>query len=139
MKVPFWKTGGGFQTPWWRNGPPPVSVEQWIQIGKFPVVLAALQWKDIIEVAWKESQIIDDMRYFELRYEQFIKNPYNTLDAAFRELHLPSSQNVKRYIHSIAAVIDMNQKLESNLSAHDIKLIEEITNDTARKLGYIFS
>ena len=103
------------------------------------MVLAALQWNNIIEVAWKENQIIDDMRYFELRYEHFVKNPYKTLDAAFRELHLPTSQNVKRYIHSIAKVIDMNQKFRSNLSAHDIKFIEEITNDTARKLGYIFS
>lgn len=139
FKVSFWKQGGGFQRPWWQNGLPPDSIEQWVQSGKSPVVLAAVQWNNIIEVAWHENKVIDRRRYIELRYEDFVRNPYKALDAVFGELDLPSSQNVQRYIHSIAKVKNMNQNFRRNLSAHDIKVIEEITIDIARKLGYVFS
>lgn len=138
LKVSFWEKGAGMQRPWWRNGLCQGYVEEWINSGRSPVALAAVQWKQVVELAWQESKIVDSSRYIELRYEDFVRTPRGALQEIFNKVELPHSQSVQRYINSIGKVQNMNFKYRQNLTRSDILLIEKITLNTARKAGYIF-
>ena len=137
-KVTFWEKRGGMEKPWWRNGLCQRYVEEWIDSGRSSVALAAVQWKQVVELAWQESKILDSSKYIELRYEDFVSTPHGTLQEIFYKVDLPYSQSVQRYIDSIGNVQNMNSKYKQNLTHSDILLIEKITLNTARKAGYIF-
>ncbi len=138
MRVPFWKEHGGFNNPWWRNGLPQDAIKEWIDSGRSPIALAGLQWKNIVDVTWQESKIIDDSRYIELHYENFVNSPYKILKEVLNKVGLSESQNIRRHIYSIEMIKDMNYKFRQNLKNIDIHRIERITSQTAKKAGYIF-
>ena len=138
LKVPFWGKGSGIEKPWWRNGLCQAYVEEWINNERSPAALAAVQWKQVVELAWQESKLLDTSRYIELRYEDFVSNPHGTLQKILDKVNLPYSQSVQRYINSIGKVQNINFKYKQNLTHSDILLIEKITLNTARKAGYIF-
>ena len=137
LKVPFWKKGGGLENPWWRNGLCQGYVEEWINSGRSSIALAAVQWKQVVELAWQESKILDSSRYIELRYEDFVSAPHGALQEILNKVDLPYSLSVQRYINSIGKVQNMNFKYKQNLTRSDILLIEKITNNTAQKAGYM--
>ena len=138
LRVTFWKKSGGLERPWWQGGLSSESIGEWKNSGRSPVALAAVQWKEILEVAWRESKTIDESRYIELHYEDFVSNPYKTLADLFEKIDLSDSKIVFRYINSIGTVQDMNYKYKLNLANRDISLIEKLTMETARKAGYLF-
>lgn len=138
VRVPFWKKGGGFKKPWWQNGLSQDSIEEWVNSGRSPVALAAIQWKEVLEVAWQGKKTIGDSRYIELHYKNFVSDPNRTLKDIFAKVDLPDSKRVWRFISSIGMVQDMNYKFRLNLTPNDIRLIEKITLHTAQKAGYVF-
>jgi len=50
---------------------------------KKPVVLATIQWKKIIEIAEYESMQCNDRSHLEIKHEQFIKNPDDTINKLY--------------------------------------------------------
>ena len=139
LKVPFWKRGGGLDRPWWQNGLCEEYVNEWIQNERSPIALAAVQWKQVVEYAWQESKSLADGKYIEIRYEDFIKDPYNVVDDLFSKLELSGSRNAHKFLSTINNVkLNMNNKYKETFSLDDRKLIEKLTKDVALKLGYLF-
>lgn len=136
LQVSFWKQKEGYTKPWWKNGLSAESIKEWEYYGRSPVALSAIQWREIIETAWLEKQLIDKSRYIEIQYEEFVKNPITLLDSVFNRVKLRNSENVISYINSIGKVHNMNYKFKKYLTDEDIFLIEKITSKTARKAGY---
>ena len=138
LRVPFWKEGGGFQNPWWQNGLSQDLIEEWKSSQRSSVALGAIQWKNIIKIAWQEKNRIGSNKYVEIHYEDFVKNPYGALKDIFAKVELPDSNRVLSFVNSIGAVKDMNYKFRLNLTQNDIRLIEKITLSIAKEAGYIF-
>jgi len=138
LRVPFWEKGIGLEKPWWRNGLCQKFLEEWFDSGKSPTALAAVQWKQVIELTLQESKTLNSHAYTEVRYEDFVTAPSGVLEAIFSKVNLPSSEIVQEYINSIGNVKNMNFKFHQNLTPSQILLIENITADTAQKVGYVF-
>jgi hypothetical protein len=137
LRVPFWKNAGGHDKEWWRNGLGRESIQQWIDSGKSPIVLSSLQWKQVVEVAWHEKENIDEDRYMEIHYEEFVRDPFKVTEDIADGVNLSRSRSMRRYINSIGTVKNMNHKFTKNLSPSDIRLIEKITFQTATRAGYL--
>lgn len=137
LRIPFWTEGGGLRAPWWQNGLGQDYIEEWIECSRSPAALAAVQWKRIIEVGQHEGAL-QNSRYIELRYEEFVRDPDEALEGLFPRINLTFSKNVKRYVNSIGRTQNMNFKYKQELLPLDILLVEKITCRTARKVGYIF-
>jgi hypothetical protein len=138
MRAPFWKERGGYNSPWWKNGLPKDLIKKWIDSGRSPIVLAGIQWKHIVDITWNESKIIDNRRYIEVRYEEFVNSPIETIKLILCKVGLPESQNIQHNIFSIGVKKDMNYKFRQYLKASEIDLIERITYQTAKRCGYMF-
>jgi hypothetical protein len=138
LKVGFWRRQGGLERPWWRDGLTVDDLRRWEDADRTPAALAAVQWNRIVAVARRERVLPAPERYLEVRYEDFTAAPHDVLDAVCDRLALPASPSAHKYLDSIGKLTNMNFKYRSNLSAAEIGLIEEITREEARGLGYSF-
>ena len=130
---------GWLKKPWWRNGLPDNYVKEWEGTGRSPIALAAVQWKWIVELTWKEKALIPSERFLEVRYENFVKQPHETLRDIFRRVHLSDSAAAHDYISSVGKIENMNFKYKTFLNPKDIALVERITGETAKRAGYDFT
>ena len=136
LKVSFWIKNDGLTRPWWTNGLSPAAIAEWDSLGRSPVALAAIQWREVVETAWREKKTIGKNRYVEIRYEDFVKDPNEILNSTCNQVGLKPSKNLWQYTQSIGKVFDMNYKYKKNLTNNQIKIIEKITFSTAKQAGY---
>ena len=80
LNVDFWRGWGGPEK--WRWGPlPPAYAEEWRRHSQSFVVLAAIQWKILMDAAEKAKQLLDSTRIMEIKYEDICREPENSLKA----------------------------------------------------------
>ncbi len=137
MKVEFWRKRG-LDRPWWQNGLPDAYVREWVESGRSPVALAAVQWKWIVELTWLEKEKIEKEKFMEIRYEDFLQRPHDMSRDILRRLALADSPETHRYLDTSGKMVDMNRKYRSFLGEDEIRLIEDITRVTAGRAGYDF-
>jgi len=131
LRVPFWREGGGLEKPWWQNRLPGKYLAEWEASGCSPVVLAAVQWKMIVESTWEEKKKIAPRQFFETRYEDFVRDPHMVLNQVFSAFDLPDSKRVHQYVK-------INSPHNTSLSTDDARLVETVTRKTASLAGYMF-
>lgn len=133
-----WKHWGWLDGPWWSNGLPDEYVQEWKKNDRSPVALAAVQWKRVVELAWEEKNLIDQKKYLEIQYEDFVAAPHQRLSDVFERLNLTDSQTAHRYITSVGRLRNMNFKYKEDLRSDQIALVEKLTHDIAQRAGYHF-
>lgn len=138
LQVSFWREGQGTKQPWWENGLPEKYIEEWESHGRSPVALAAVQWKRVVELTWEEKEALPPGRFIELRYEDFIKSPHQSISDLFRFLHLDDASAAHHYLSTFGNIRNMNYKFREQLPAGEIKIIEQLTWQAAKIAGYDF-
>jgi len=138
LYVDFWKIGGGHNNPWWQNGLSEEYINEWKKYANSPVALAAVQWKRIVELTDDEKKLLIPSRYIEIRYEDFIEKPHESLSTIFQTFHLPDSIRAHRNLLSIGRLENQNFKYKRNLKKEEIITIEQVTGKVAQNKGYDF-
>lgn len=136
INASFWVNGKGLEELWWKNGLPEKYLKIWVENNKSPVALAAIQWRWVVELAWREKQLINNNRYIEVYYEDFVSDPHRVLNNIFCYSNLKKSDRPHKYINSLSLLKSMNQKFEKQFSNEDITIINKICQETASKAGY---
>ena len=137
MRFTVWRKGGGLNKPWWRPLPQ-ADVDVWTSHGGTPAALAAIQWRRVVEQTWREHHVLPETPFAQVRYEDFVSRPHETVSRLFAELGLSDSPCVHRYLDRVSAPRSMNYKFRSQLSPAEIESIERITGVTASTAGYTF-
>jgi len=99
LQVPFWSEGGGLDNPWW-DGLTDENWKEWHSEGRTPAGLAAVQWKQVVEMVRVEKVLIEPDKYIEIKYEDFVQSPHQSINSIFDLVKLPNCQKVHRYIES---------------------------------------
>ncbi|OEU63981.1 MAG: hypothetical protein BBJ57_13025 [Desulfobacterales bacterium PC51MH44] len=136
--VYFWKVGKGPAELWWKNGMPKEYIQELEDCGKSPAALGAMQWKRVVELTWEERLLLPPEQFIEIRYEDFVQDPYSILRDVFKFLELDDSVEAHQYLSTFGDIRNMNYKFCENLTAEEIGVIERITAHTAHEAGYIF-
>lgn len=132
-----WISGGGLERPWW-NPLPAEDLRVWEEHGKTASAIAAIQWRRVVEMTWREHETLNSSRFAEVRYEDFVNRPHETISRIFREMGLSECGDAHRYIDSVSAPRNMNFKFRKQLDRDEIDSIERITAVPAEKAGYRF-
>jgi len=135
LNVHFWKTGSGYEKPWWNGGLSEQDLEIWQSTNKEPAVLAAVQWKKIIEIARSEKSILENGSYIEIKYEDFIEKPNELLEILFSWCNLSSSNRSHHYVDN-QSMRNMNDKYKKGMSEATIDLITKAMDPLLSDLGY---
>jgi len=136
LNVDFWRDTRRMHEPAWRGGFPEAYERLWRESGGSPLALAALQWRNVVEVARRESVALPPGRYHELRYEDFLASPEAALEELLRHCELPSSRRVLEFLRTRFELRDMNVRHRDRFSPVDQALLEELIGPCLRTLGY---
>lgn len=126
MKEKWWKD----TKLWWRGGKTPKECEK----KRFsPVRIAAMHWqKNVKEILQNKSQLHG--RYFEVRYEQFVRVPKETIKNILKFCEL---KPYPKYLQLIPEKLpNMNYKWRKELNPIEKKEVNKILRKTLRELGY---
>ena len=136
IRMEFWHAKGGMEAPFWNNGLEADSLADWERSDRDPVVLAAHQWKRIIETTRDESYNLNEAQYFELKYETFVKSP----QTAIGELQLWAGTErsaMELEVEKNEAVLgDMNKKYLNVFSEAQIATMNRVMGALLAQLDY---
>jgi len=136
LNVYFWHGWGGPDQ--WRWGPlSPEDQELWDRSDRSFFVLAGLQWKRLMENYAEQCPAIGN-RYFELRYEDLVSAPRETLT---RLLQWAGLREEEKFFRRLAAREwrDSNVKWRTELPSVEQRRFEELLGPTLERFGYTVS
>jgi len=125
---------------WWRDLPlwyreDKKTPAQLIIEGENEILLAAKMWKNEIQTMFRDSNKIPKHQFFEVKYEELIKNPILTLKNVLNFCNLEYSERFEKYIDSFN-IESMDYKWKKNFTENQISLIESELNSLLKQLGY---
>jgi hypothetical protein len=136
LKVRFWREKGGLDAPFWSDLLTPGDLERWERAAQDPGVLAAVQWKRIIELTRSEAAALGPGRYTEVRYEAFTAAPHEVVTELLAGLGLPDDGAVHRGIDAGPALRNMNAKFRSDFDTTALAKITSAMQPVLGELGY---
>lgn len=138
LNAGFWEEGGGLTKPWWANGLIQEDLDNVKECGWSSEALAAVQWRRIVVSAEEERKRLEDVRYVEVRYEDFVKRPHSTLSKVFGATGIDDSPRAHCYLDSVGRLKNMNYKFSERLSRKQIETVQRLTYSISVHKGYFF-
>ena len=136
LNVDFWREKGGFEQPFWTGGLSQEDLRSWQADSKEPGVLAALQWKRILEVARLESASIEPIRYQEIRYEDFVESPHASLSKLYEFCDLDDSPASHKSLEDGPGLRNFNDRYRADFSASYLEKLSDLMQPMLREFGY---
>jgi len=99
LRQRFWREKGGLDAPFWKGMPQDI-LQEWEDSGCDPDILAALQWRYVVQSIRADAAELPEGAFTEVRYEDFVQQPVETLASIYRfaglsvpdlKLHSPES------------------------------------------------
>jgi hypothetical protein len=135
MGFPAWRDSFRARAPAWENGITADQLREWRQSGGSPHVLAAIEWRTVIETTRAEAAQLEPGRYTELRYEDFLADPHAKLDEVSAFCRLPRDSEAHRFVDR-RDLRDMNYRWREQMGAAEIEGVEARVGDLLAELGY---
>ena len=136
LNVTFWREKGGLERPFWEGLLGTAEIALWRQSGRDPAVLAGLQWKRVIELARIEAAESGTGRYLEIRYEEFVAAPHETIRKVLDACGLPDSAPVHGAVDRGPGLRNMNAKYRGNSPSSAVQVATESMQPLLQQLGY---
>ena len=136
LKVGFWANKGGLENPFWSGGFSAADIERLRAERHFAASLAALQWKQVVTGTDEELAGIAPERQLEVRYEDFVEAPTETIESLVRFSGFPRRERVSSRPAREKNYKNMNYKFRSNLSPECIDRIEGLMQPLLGTKGY---
>lgn len=113
----------GVKPPGWNN-----------LLDKTIIEKCALQWKMTTEYTLESAKILPPERYMEVRYEDFVLQPFETLTAVGNKCGLVWDRD---YLEELVRDLEnRNFKWHENLTPSEIERLNDLLGDLLTKLGY---
>lgn len=136
MRVKFWRNKGGMSAPFWHGGPDMPALAEWQASDRDPGALAAIQWKHVVTLARDEGAALEEGRYIETRYEDFVAEPVAQVQQLLQGCGLAESADVERYILGGVALSNMNMKFRKDFSPEYIERLTRLMEPCLTLCGY---
>lgn len=134
------------QKKWW---PAPNEIEKW-QSQRWrrewlkeyeeshcsPIVLAAIIWKLVTEEIRKSANIVGKNRFIEVRYEEIVTEPIETMKGVTNFCELEWKQDFESRLKSFS-LQNRNYKWKKFLTAEEKGLLCPVLDDHLTRLGYL--
>ncbi|MDT8369751.1 MAG: sulfotransferase [Longimicrobiales bacterium] len=134
MNVDFWR---GWQGPaGWRWGPmPPEYRQEWETYDESFVVLAAIQWKLLMDAAEEAKRKLDPERLLEIRYEDLCAAPIPTMRTVSEFCDLPATDSFERRLGKFD-MTNTNDKYRKDLTPGQQAALEAVLAGHLETYGY---
>ena len=135
------------QMPWWRGyrgldawgwGPLPERYEkEWDAAGRSFPVLAAIQWKLLMDTFDEAQQAIPGDRWLEVRFEDFLDDPEGRTRELLSFVGLTWTDAFARNFRHHEFDTTRTDAFRRDLRLADVEQIEEVLGEHLERLGYL--
>jgi hypothetical protein len=138
VQMPWWR---GFQGPdAWGWGPLPTAYrKEWEVSGRSYVVLAAVQWKMLMDAFERAREGIPQERWLDVRYEDFLEDPQGTVETIVAFLARPMSDVLRRAVGVQRFDASRRNAFRHALSEADVSALNTVLAEHLERYGYLSS
>jgi hypothetical protein len=136
LRAGFWRESFRMREPAWRGGMPESYLRTWEQHGRSPAVLAALQWRNVLERAREERAALHPDVYLEIRYEDFRADPEAVLAHVSEATGLAPCARMEAWAAGHLRAGPAAEPFREALDARERALLDELLGDLLEELGY---
>lgn len=135
LNVSFWQ---GWKGTWdWGWGElSPAQKQEWNDHDQSFVVLAAIQWKILMDATEEAKNTISSESFLEIRYEDLCSDPVGQLQKVTQFCELEWSADFQRRLGKYH-LKNANDKFKDDLTAKQQSELEEVLGDYLRRYGYL--
>jgi hypothetical protein len=135
LQMDWW---GGYRGPaHWQWGSMTQELEEeWNTSGRSFVVLAGMCWRLLMESFEKASATLDPSRYLEIRYEDFLSEPVETLKKIVAFVDLSWSPRLARSVARRRIDTSRQNAFERELTSAQLGQLEKCIGNELRRRGY---
>ena len=135
INVYFWQGWKGPQR-WGWGELSRAQKEEWNEHGQSFVVLAAIQWKILMDAMEKAKNTISSERFLEIRYEDLCSDPVGQVQKVIKFGDLEWTVGFERRLGEYQ-LENTNYKYKHDLTAKQQSDLEEVLEDYLRRYGYL--
>lgn len=136
LQMDWW--GGYRGPPLWQWGPLDERAQQaWMHSGQSFVTLAGLCWRILMDAFVSEGVKLHPSRYMEVRYEDFLSSPVESLRSMVEFVGLPWSTRIERAAAEGAVHDSRKRAFERDLTKDQVAELERVAGDMLARLGYL--
>ncbi len=135
INVYFWQGWKGPQD-WGWGELSPAQKEEWNEHGQSFVVLAAIQWKILMDAMEKAKNTVSSESFLEIRYEDLCSDPVGQFQKVTQFCELKWTAGFERQLGKYQ-LKNTNDKFKHDLTAKQQSELEEVLGDYLRKYGYL--
>src|SRR5215207_3805019 len=135
INVHFWQGWKGPQR-WGWGELSRAQKEEWNEHGQSFVVLAAIQWKILMDAMEKAKNTISSERFLEIRYEDLCSDPVGQVQKVIKFGDLEWTVGFERRLGEYQ-LENTNYKYKHDLTAKQQSDLEEVLEDYLRRYGYL--
>ena len=135
-----------FEVKWWHGwqgpqnwiwGPLPEKYEkEWEDSNRAFIVLAAIQWKILMDSFEQAIKTCPADRIIELKYEDFVERPIENIGNVLEMCELKPSDQFMKKVGSYR-LRNANDKWKKNLTLDQQELLQKSLSDHLQKYGYL--
>jgi omega-hydroxy-beta-dihydromenaquinone-9 sulfotransferase len=134
LNVYFWEGWRGPEN-WSWGELSPAHKEEWDRHGQSFVVLAAIQWKILMDAMESAKTSLNKDSFLELKYEDLCSDPLDTFRTVTEFCELKWTAEFEREIGK-RELRNTNDKFKQDLTAQQQRDLEEVLGDYLRKYDY---
>ena len=135
INVHFWQGWKGPQD-WGWGELSPAQEQEWNKHGQSFVVLAAIQWKILMEAMEKAKNTVSSECFLEIRYEDLCADPIDQVQKVTQFCELPWTVGFERQLGKYQ-LKNTNDTFKYDLTAKQQSDLEEVLGDYLRRYGYL--
>ena len=136
LQMPWW---GGYKGPekWLWGRLPEEYSREWEKSGKSYIVLAGIAWKILIDSYEESSCHLDNEKFLQIRYEDFVENPRSNMDQilSFVSEKWTDKFNVHFQRQAIRSV--GSRSFDKDLTPEQNRLLFNTLESKLSKYGYV--
>ena len=135
------------QMPWWRGyegteawgwGPLPGAYQQeWEASGRSFPVLAALEWKLLMDTFEQARSRVAPERWVDVRYEDLVQDPRGVTEGLLEQIGLNWTPGFERTFQRFSFAGGRVDAFRQDLLPGDVVAIERVLADRLEELGYV--
>lgn len=126
-----------------RHAKSATKVQGWDEISAVwdeqPVAGSGMLWRAIMDTIERDRQAVDPSRFLEIRYEDFVTEPFNSLQRMATFCQLRWDTEIEMIMAEQAAALQLggrNEAWKKRLTADDVDRLLTVIGPTMRAYGY---
>lgn len=135
LNVYFWRGWEGPQD-WGWGQLSPAQEEEWNEYDQSFIVLAAIQWKILMDAMEKAKRTISSERFLEVKYEELCADPLGQMRKVTQFCDLEWTAGFERQLGRYRPK-NTNDKFRHDLNAAQQRDLEAVLGDYLRSYGYL--